>query len=180
MDTVIFVSYAGQGPQSSLPAFKDFLISTTWRYSPPTSRRTPPNQWPQVHKIHPAVPVLGANFGVIFKVQGGREVEVVWSLASTSLVDMNLCIWYYIRWLEILESFEVDANDSFNVWFNFLLWWHVFVLNWLVSSTRIGLLSHVEIYIYIYICICVFLVLYLITMSLSSLKIMEKVSDYRI
>ena len=52
---------------------------------------------------------------------------------------------------------------------NSLLWWHVFVPNWLVPSTWIGLLSHIE-YIYIF----VFLVLYLKTMSLSSLEIMKK------
>ena len=45
-----------------------------------------------------------------------------------------------------IGDFGISQNKCkwFNIRSNFLLWWHVFVPNWLVSPTRIDLSSHIE------------------------------------
>ena len=87
---------------------------------------------------------------------------------------MNLPNQFYkyfhtISLYSLIGDFGKSQNKCkwFNIWSNFLLWWHIFVPNWLVPSMWISLLSHIEY-------ICVFLVIYLKTVSLSSLKIMKK------
>jgi hypothetical protein len=51
----------------------------------------------------------------------------------------------------LIGDFGKSQNKCkwFNIWSNLLLWWHVFVTNWLVPPTRINLLSHIE-YIFVF------------------------------
>ena len=114
-------------------------------------------------------------------VGAGNKPNYIWNYNLFILSTQHVQTWqtHVTSLYSLIRDFEKSQNKCkwFNIWSNFLLWWHIFVPNWLVSRMWIRLLSQIEyIYIYLYLFhfISFFLVLYLKTMSLSTLKVIEK------
>ena len=63
---------------------------------------------------------------------------------------MGYCMAPYSLY-SLIKDFEKSQNKCkwFNILSNLLLWWHVFVPNWLVLPTQIGLLNHIK-YIFVF------------------------------
>ena len=65
---------------------------------------------------------------------------------SSCFTPISHCRCYLLSLYSLIRDFGKSQNNCkcLNIYFNFLLWWHVFVPIWLVPPMQITLLSHIE------------------------------------